>query len=299
MSKPLRALLPKSVAEWRQLLLESAAKPTNRVWFPDHFYMQNIATSTRFSPQKVSLPLTRRDKASAVLVLLAPAPTATDFQDMCILLTKRAMNLRTNKGQLSFPGGHLNAGETNAEAAQRETLEEVGLEPSSYEIVGSLSTVNHITGLPVSPQVAIAHEPICPLRVSADEVESVHYVHLSGLLQGTHSHARLVKYHSFTDGTPCYFPCFFASPTADTVCPPITPSAGARRVEEDGPYSPLLPADYPGDVVWGLTSFILCEYIARLADSLETRHPGVSCATAKSILGDSNVVARDPDRSDM
>jgi len=55
-----------------------------------------------------------------------------------LLLTRRADHLRNHRGEVSFPGGRLEAGETAVEAALREAHEEVGLEPSRVHIHGTL-----------------------------------------------------------------------------------------------------------------------------------------------------------------
>lgn len=55
-----------------------------------------------------------------------------------VLLTKRAASLRGHPGQMSFPGGRLEEGETWTEAALRETEEEVGLSRDRVEVLGRL-----------------------------------------------------------------------------------------------------------------------------------------------------------------
>ena len=46
-----------------------------------------------------------------------------------VLLTRRSMHLRNHKGEISFPGGRLDEGETYEDAALREAFEEVALPP--------------------------------------------------------------------------------------------------------------------------------------------------------------------------
>lgn len=60
-------------------------------------------------------------------------------QGLKVLLTRRAATLRQHTGEVSFPGGHLEAGETPQQAALREAFEEVGLEADKVEILGHLS----------------------------------------------------------------------------------------------------------------------------------------------------------------
>jgi len=75
-------------------------------------------------------------RPSAVLVLLADGPGGTS-----VLLTRRSKAMRTHSGEVSFPGGRLDAGETPTEAALREANEEVGLAPAAVEIIGELDHV--------------------------------------------------------------------------------------------------------------------------------------------------------------
>jgi 8-oxo-dGTP pyrophosphatase MutT (NUDIX family) len=77
------------------------------------------------------------------------------------LFIERPTNQSTHSGQLAFPGGKLEANETHAEAALRETFEEVGIEPQQLEIIGQLTELyippsNYI----VKPFVAIAREQL-------------------------------------------------------------------------------------------------------------------------------------------
>ena len=52
--------------------------------------------------------------------------------------------LRNHKGEISFPGGRLDPGETSVEAALREAHEEVGLDPSLVEVVGELDHISTV-----------------------------------------------------------------------------------------------------------------------------------------------------------
>lgn len=94
----------------------------------------------------LSLPYFDRDlevrgTLAAVLVFVS--------RDGHLLLTKRADSVETHKGQIAFPGGRMEPGETDPRiTAKREALEEVGLESSHIEIVGEL---------PLLPVYASAH----------------------------------------------------------------------------------------------------------------------------------------------
>ena len=101
--------------------------------------------------------------------------------DARVLLTRRAGHLRRNQGEVAFPGGRLEAGETPAEAALREAFEEVALDPASVELIGELtplSTVTRPSG--IQPVVGLlTGRP--EVRANPDEVAEVFDVALSDL----------------------------------------------------------------------------------------------------------------------
>jgi 8-oxo-dGTP pyrophosphatase MutT (NUDIX family) len=84
-------------------------------------------------------------RRSAVLVLfgvLDSAPSQADGpvgRDLDVLLQRRAVTLGHHPGQISFPGGGVEASDRDITAtALREAVEETGLDPSGVEILGTL-----------------------------------------------------------------------------------------------------------------------------------------------------------------
>lgn len=73
-------------------------------------------------------------KHSSVLLLLFP-----EIGNLKICLIKRPMHMKHHAGQIALPGGRIEKGETAIETALRETNEEIGIDTSSIEILGSLS----------------------------------------------------------------------------------------------------------------------------------------------------------------
>lgn len=61
--------------------------------------------------------------------------------DVDLLLTRRSSSLSHHPGQIAFPGGGLEAGESAAQAAVREAQEETGLDPGGVEVLGTLADV--------------------------------------------------------------------------------------------------------------------------------------------------------------
>jgi len=72
-------------------------------------------------------------RRSGVLIPMWP-----EDGDVHVLLTRRAARMRTQPGQMSFPGGGLEGNEDWIEGALRETHEEVGIRPSQIRVLGAL-----------------------------------------------------------------------------------------------------------------------------------------------------------------
>lgn len=80
-------------------------------------------------------PPARGGRQSAVLMLFGPR----DGGGEDVVLTERAHHLRSHPGQVSFPGGSVEPGDGGAgPAALREAREEVGIDPSTVELVAEL-----------------------------------------------------------------------------------------------------------------------------------------------------------------
>ncbi|HRB04141.1 MAG TPA: CoA pyrophosphatase [Ilumatobacteraceae bacterium] len=119
-------------------------------------------------------------RPSAVLALVADGPDGAE-----VLLTRRSLEMRNHRGEVSFPGGRLDPGESYVDAALREAHEEVGLSPASVEVVGQLypigtwvsrSWIVPIVGRLTSPL------PVVPeLRGITSEVDRVLWVPLHDL----------------------------------------------------------------------------------------------------------------------
>ncbi len=110
---------------------------------------------------------------AAVLVLLAPQP-----EGMGVLLTRRTPYLYHHPGQISFPGGRVEAGEESAAAALREAAEEVGLRAEQVQLLGRLPEYVTITGYRVTPWVGWASH-LGPLSPDPFEVAELFWAPLT------------------------------------------------------------------------------------------------------------------------
>ena len=121
----------------------------------------------------------RRVRHSAVLILFgalddvpASAPPSEVSSYLDVLLLRRSNGLRDHAGQIAFPGGGVETGDSDRVAtALREAAEETGLIPSGVDVLGTLSEIH----IPVSNHLVT---PVIgwwrlPSKVAADHSESV------------------------------------------------------------------------------------------------------------------------------
>jgi 8-oxo-dGTP pyrophosphatase MutT (NUDIX family) len=121
------------------------------------------------------------EKARPAAVLY---PVVKRQDGLTVLLTERAAHLSTHAGQVAFPGGRLEPGETAIQAALREAEEEIGLAPGLVQPLGFLPNYYSGTGFRVKPLVALV-EPDFALRLDPSEVARVFEVPLSAALDLT------------------------------------------------------------------------------------------------------------------
>lgn len=105
---------------------------------------------------------------------LATVPAAvligiTERAEPGVILTVRREHMRTHAGQVAFPGGRIDPGESATEAALREAWEELGLQPETADVVGEVDLYRTVTGYEVTPVLAVI-EPDQPLSPHEHEV---------------------------------------------------------------------------------------------------------------------------------
>jgi 8-oxo-dGTP pyrophosphatase MutT (NUDIX family) len=110
------------------------------------------------------------------------APLYEHDGDTYVILTRRTMQLRSHSGQVSFPGGRQEPGESLHTAALRESCEEIGLDASTVEFIGELDHLATITAArAIVPYVGVL--PGRPERLTASpaEVDAILHVRLGEL----------------------------------------------------------------------------------------------------------------------
>ncbi len=143
---------------------------------------------------EIDAPQFRR---AAVLIPLIASPDGWS-----LLFTRRAENMAAHSGQISFPGGAVEADELFEDAARREAEEEVGIPSRLVEVFGRLDDLVTHSGFLVAPFPAVIHERIEYVMQAAEVVETFE-VPVDALLDERNPE---VRYVSFRDRRyPAYF----------------------------------------------------------------------------------------------
>ena len=103
---------------------------------PVLFGDQRLEGITHFTPAAVLVAITER-----------PAPG--------MLLLHRPSNMRAHPGQIAFPGGKIDPGETPIEAALREAHEELGIDTSQVRVIGTSDVYRTHSGFEITPVLGI------------------------------------------------------------------------------------------------------------------------------------------------
>jgi 8-oxo-dGTP pyrophosphatase MutT (NUDIX family) len=165
-------------------------------------------------------------RTAAALLLLYPHEDG-----VAVPLTVRASGLARHAGQISLPGGAVDAGETIAEAALREASEEIAVDPETVRVLGELTPVHVlVSGFTLHPVVGITDTR--PDFVAAPgEVDEI----LEVLLDDLRDASRIRRGTRIREGVAVEYPYF----------------------------------DLLGHQVWGATAMVLGEFIHLLQDERE------------------------------
>lgn len=184
------------IAQIRQRLDARATHRTDACLRGDHDL--NPELQPKFTPG-----FTPDLRPAAVLVGLVERPDAIG-----VLLTRRTEHLEHHPGQISFPGGHIEASdETPVAAALRETCEEIGLPAARVEVLGRLDDYVTRTGFHITPVVGVVRPPL-ELTPDPHEVDEVFEVPLGFFLDPANHHRHQRIYEGATRN-------FYAMPYKD------------------------------------------------------------------------------------
>lgn len=104
---------------------------------PVLFGDQRLEGITQFRPAAVLVAVTEREGNPGVLLLHRPS------------------NMRAHPGQIAFPGGKIDAGETPVEAALREAWEELGIHERDVRVIGPSDVYKTHSGYEITPVLAV------------------------------------------------------------------------------------------------------------------------------------------------
>ena len=122
----------------------------------------------------VVLPAGRVLRPAAVLIAVT--------QDARVILTKRAAHLKHHPGQIAFAGGRQDDTDPDlVHTALREAQEEIGLDPASADVLGTLPAHETVTNFAVTPVVALVPEGLTH-TAEPGEVDEVFDVPLAHIL---------------------------------------------------------------------------------------------------------------------
>lgn len=121
------------------------------------------------------------DRTAEAAVLIA----VTDRRDPGVILTRRPQGMRDHPGQVAFPGGKLEPGETATAAALREAQEELAIDPALVRVIGTTDRYQTGTGFDITPVLGLI-PPDLPIVPEPREVEAWFEVPLRVLLEREH-----------------------------------------------------------------------------------------------------------------
>lgn len=115
-----------------------------------------------------------RMKRSSVII-----PLVKIKDEVCILFEMRAKKLKSQPGDICFPGGRIDGNETPKEAAVRELFEELRI--NNIDIINELDTVVRYDGIIIHPFLGVIKD-VEEIKINESEVDHVFYVPLNYLL---------------------------------------------------------------------------------------------------------------------
>jgi 8-oxo-dGTP pyrophosphatase MutT (NUDIX family) len=125
---------------------------------------------------------------AAVLVAIVDRP------DPGVILTVRTDTVRRHAGQIAFPGGRIDPGDSGpVDAALREAEEEIGLNRDAVELIGIADRYRTISGFEVTPVVGVV-PPGLALQAHPGEVADLFEAPLDYLLKPEHQRLRNVMW---------------------------------------------------------------------------------------------------------
>ncbi len=173
---------------------------------PVLFGDQRLEGITQFTPAAVLVAITER---------AAPG----------MLLLHRPSNMRAHPGQIAFPGGKIDPGETPIEAALREAHEELGIDAAQVRVIGTSDVYRTHSGFEITPVLGIVPPDI---KITPNPLEVAHW---------------------------------FEAPVAHVLNPA---NHEQQRVEWEGLMRAYYQIDWQEHQIWGVTAAVIVNLSRRL-----------------------------------
>ncbi len=176
--------------------------------------------------------------------VILPVIDLDDGKGPQILYEVRAQKLDRQPGEVCFPGGQIESGETPLEAALRETEEELGICRSDIEIVSELVAIITRAGSQIHCFIGIVEaDAFAKMNVSSEEVAEVFTVPVEDLMRTEWE---------------VYWNVLREIPTEDF--PYDRVNSGEAYEWRDG-RAPVPVFDVNGRIIWGLTGRMTREFL--------------------------------------
>jgi 8-oxo-dGTP pyrophosphatase MutT (NUDIX family) len=195
----------------------------------DRKTIENLRRNLEAAEQRISYPFLR----SAVVV-----PLLYRNGSVQIVLELRANHLRRSPGEVGFPGGRIEPGESPWEAALRELEEELGVVGDQVELLGRLPEQQRRREELIVPFVCRFAEDV-ELKPDGIEVAEVFTLPLDYMLRTGFQEARIIEEYSLSDDFPTQY----------------LPSSSWRRSLT----RPVHYLVYKKYLIWGLSANILLQ----------------------------------------
>lgn len=186
------------------------------------------------------------EQTAAVLI-----PLIQIDQEWHVVFEVRALTMRQQPGEISFPGGRLEKGETPVEAAIRETCEELEIFTDKVEVVGKLRPLATPHRQLIYPFVGILSE--VPSVEGTDEVDHLFTVPISTLLM-------IDPFHGEMEWT--------MSPDQNI---PLDRLANAKAYKKRVIKMKEPFYEHEDYIIWGLTGKFLTQFINRIKENVFKR----------------------------